>query len=99
MCLAHKIIWLQSAMLSQLQPLENPSVCGRVAEHFSCRALRLALVLLVPKEHSVEDTFTSISEDGLWFWGPMKRQLGLPQGSEQPQTKVLSTSENPPRGT
>lgn len=48
-CLACKIICLLYAILSWLQPLENPSVCGRVAEHFPRRALRLELVPACPK--------------------------------------------------
>lgn len=47
----------------------------------------------------MENTFTSILESGLWFWGPTKRHLGMPQRSEHPQIKVLGRSEKPPLGT
>lgn len=65
MRLTYKIICLQYAILSQLQPRENTLYVEEYLSIFSAGPLDWHLSLLVPEEHSVEDTFTSISESGL----------------------------------
>lgn len=98
MCLAYKIICLLCAVLSRLQPLENPAACGSVAEHFSCRALRLGLVPAYPKRaFSRKYPRKHFRKRSLNL--QTHKELPLSQRSEQPQTKVLGRSENPPLGT
>lgn len=99
MCLAYKIICLLCAVLSRLQPLENPSACGSVAEHFSCRALRLRLVPAYPKRALSRKYPHKHFRKGPLNLQTHKVSLPLSQRPEQPQTKVLVRPENPPPGT
>lgn len=98
MCLAHKIICLLCAILSRLQPLENPSACGNAAEHFSCRALRLGLVPAYPKRAlSRKYPHKHFRKGSLNL--QTHKKMPLSQRPEEPHIKVLGRSEDPPLRT
>lgn len=86
------------SILSWLQPLENPFACGSVAEPFSCRAIRLRLVPAYPKAALSRKYPHKHFRKGSPNLQTHK-DMPLSQRSEQPQTKVLGRSENPPLGT